>query len=54
MKKGYGSKGDKRSSAPQNTAVGSGSRPNGGRIKIPTTEPKNDRTMERAPKGWLK
>lgn len=51
--KGYG-KGDKRSSAPQNTAVGSGSRPNGGRIKIPTTAPMNEHTLERAPKSWLK
>jgi hypothetical protein len=54
MKKAYGKGGDKRSSAPQNTATGSGSRPMSSKFKIPTSEPKNERTMERAPKGWLK
>lgn len=54
MKKSMTKKGDKGRSAPQNTAVGSGSRPNGGRIKIPTSAPANEHTLERAPAKWLK
>lgn len=44
----------KQSSAPQNTAVGSGSRPSGGKIDIPTSAPANAHTMGKAPPGWLK
>lgn len=54
MKKGYGNKGTKGKSSPMNVSVGSGSRPGKSRIKIESSAPKNDRTMERAPKGWLK
>jgi hypothetical protein len=41
-------------SAAQNTAVGSGSRPGGGKIGIDTSAPAEPHTLERAPKGWLK
>ena len=54
MKKGYDGKGTKGKSSPMRVDVGSGSRPGHSRIKIPSSAPKNDRTMERAPKGWLK
>jgi nitrogenase subunit NifH len=52
--KAYGKHGNQKSSMPQNTATGSGSRPMASKVKIQTTEPKHDHTMERAPKGWLK
>ena len=44
----------KGGSRPQNTAVGSGSRPGGGTINIPTSAPENPHTLDRAPPGWLK
>ena len=43
-----------QSSAPQNTAVGSGSRPTGGKIGIEVAAPANPHTLGRAPAGWLK
>jgi hypothetical protein len=43
-----------QSSAPQNTAVGSGSRPTGGKIGIDTSAPADPRTLGKAPPGWLK
>jgi hypothetical protein len=46
--------GDKGKSSPMRVNTGSGSRPNGGKFKIPTSAPANDRTLERAPKNWLK
>lgn len=53
MDKG-GVKAPAQSSAPQNTAVGSGSRPGGGKIGIPTSAPADAHTLGRAPPGWLK
>ena len=53
-KKSMGKMGDKGKSSPMHVAVGSGSRPNGGRIKIPSSAPADPHTLERAPKGWLK
>ena len=44
----------KQSSAPQNTAVGSGSRPTSGKIDIPTSAPAAAHTLGRAVNGWLK
>ncbi|TAL03717.1 MAG: hypothetical protein EPO08_03500 [Rhodospirillaceae bacterium] len=38
-------KGPMGTSAPQNTSVGSGSRPTASRIKIPTSAPENARTL---------
>lgn len=38
-------KGEMGTSAPQNTSVGSGSRPTASRIKIPTSAPENARTL---------
>lgn len=43
-----------QSSRPQNTSVGSGSRPTASKIKIDTSAPKEPRTLGRAPSGWLK
>lgn len=43
-----------QSSKPQNTAVGSGSRPMGGKIGIETTAPSEPHDLSRAPPGWLK
>jgi hypothetical protein len=43
-----------QTSRPQNTAVGSGSRPNGGKIGIPTSAPAEPHELDRAPPGWLK
>jgi len=43
MKKGM----DKGKSAPQNTAVGSGSRPTGGKINIPTSAPKSAQKLRK-------
>lgn len=40
-------------SAPQNTAVGGGSRPTPSRHKIPSSAPDDPRTLGRAPAGWL-
>ena len=45
---------DGRSSAPQNTAVGSGADPTPSKIKIPTSAPAEPHTLGRAPGGWLK
>lgn len=42
-----------KSSAPQNTSVGSGSRPTPSRIKIPTTAPDNPATLGRKTPGAL-
>lgn len=44
----------KQSSAPQNTAVGGGSRPTTSKIGMPTTAPAEPHTLSRAPAGWLK
>jgi hypothetical protein len=45
----------KGGSAMQNTAVGSGSRPNGGKIMIPTSAPADAHKLERYDgKNWLK
>ena len=44
----------KQSSAPQNTAVGSGSRPTGGKMAIETSAPSQPHELNRAPPGWLK
>lgn len=44
----------KQTSAPQNTAVGSGSRPGGGKVMIPTSAPAQPHELDRAPPGWLK
>lgn len=44
-----------QSSKPQNTAVGSGSRPTGGKMAIPTSAPANPHDLERYSGGkWLK
>lgn len=46
---------DTRKSAPQNTAVGSGSRPNGGRIAIPgSMDGVDPKTLGRSTPGALK
>lgn len=53
--KGSEGKGDTRSSAAQNTKVGSGSRPGAAKVSIETTAPANCHTMDRnPPAGWLK
>ena len=45
----------KMTSARQNTATGSGSRPTGGKFPIASTAPKNARHLDtRAAKGYLK
>lgn len=54
MKNPYKHEGNKGKSMPMRVDVGSGSRPGHSKVKIPSSAPKNDRTMERAPKGWLK
>ena len=41
-------------SAPQNTATKSGSRPNGGKVKTPSSMPMQEHKLGRAPSGWLK
>lgn len=45
---------DTRTSSPQNTSVGSGSRPTGGKIAIPTSAPTNPKTLGRDVPGSLK
>jgi len=45
---------DNRNSAPQNTAVGSGSRPTKGRVMIESSAPAQPQTLGRAPAGALK
>ena len=45
---------DVGTSRPQNTAVGSGSRPMGGKVPIETSAPPNPHTLDRAPPSWLK
>lgn len=45
---------DTRKSAPQKTATGSGSRPTGGKYKIPTSAPAHPHHLGRAPSGYLK
>lgn len=44
----------KESSAPQNTAVGGGSRPTTSKIATPTSAPSEPHTLGRAPSGWLR
>ncbi len=44
----------KGTSMPQNTSVGSGSRPTPSKVKIPTSAPTEPHTLGRAPGGWLK
>lgn len=43
-----------QSSAPQNTAVGGGSRPTTSKMATDTSAPENPHTLGRAPSGWLK
>jgi hypothetical protein len=43
-----------QSSAPQNTAVGSGSKPTGGKHTIETSAPANPHELGRAPAKWMK
>jgi len=43
-----------QTSAPQNTAVGGGSRPTPSKMKIPSSAPTDAYTLERAPEGFLK
>ena len=43
-----------QSSAPQKTAVGSGSRPTSSKMGIQTSAAADPRTLGRAPSGWLK
>lgn len=43
-----------QSSKPQNTAVGSGSRPAGGKIAIETSAPSDPHTLGRSVPGWMK
>lgn len=44
-----------QTSAPQNTAVGSGCRPGNTKMPIDSSAPMNPRTMDRNPPGgWLK
>ena len=46
--------GDSRSSAAQNTAVGSGARPGAGKTETMVSSPSNKRTLDRdPPAGWL-
>lgn len=45
---------EKGSSAPQNTAVGSGSRPTSSKIKIETSAPSDPQGLGRKPSGSLK
>lgn len=45
---------EKETSMPQNTAVGSGSRPTPSKVKLPTSAPSEPHTLGRAPSGWLK
>jgi hypothetical protein len=55
FKKDMGSiKPPKETSAPQNTAVGSGSRPNSSKMAIETSAPANAHTLGRDPGGALK
>lgn len=49
-----GVKAPPQSSRPQNTSVGSGSRPVPSKIKIESSAPSEPRTLGRAPAGWLK
>jgi hypothetical protein len=49
-----GVKAPSTSSAPQNTAVGSGSRPTSGKITIETSAPSQPHRLERSVAGWLK
>lgn len=44
----------KGASMPQNTAVGSGSRPTPSKVKIATSAPDEPHSLGRAPEGWLK
>lgn len=47
-------KGDTRTSAPQNTSVGGGSRPTPSKIKIASSAPADDYTQGRGVPGALK
>lgn len=44
----------KGTSMPQHTAVGSGSRPTGGKVKIPTSAPSQPLGLGRRPPGSLR
>lgn len=54
MKQHHIKKGAHKMSKPQGTAVGSGSKPTGGRIKIHTSAPAHEHKLGRAPAGFLK
>lgn len=43
-----------QTSAPQNTSVGSGSRPTRSKMALESSAPEDPRTLGRAPEGWLK
>ena len=45
---------EKGTSAPQNTMVGSGSRPTPSKVKIDTSAPSQPHELGRAPKDWLR
>jgi len=49
-----GVKAPPQSSRPQDTRVGTSSRPTPSKIKIDTSAPEDPRTLGRAPKGWLR
>lgn len=49
-----GTRAPAQTSMPQKTAVGSGSRPTGGKVGIMTSAPANPHTLERAPPAYLK
>lgn len=46
-------KAPKQTSAPQNTAVGGGSRPTASKMEIPTSAPSNGATLDRTPPKGL-
>ena len=52
MKKMMGSM--NKGSKAQGTAVGSGSKPSGGKMNIPTSAPADKHGQGRKPAGWLK
>lgn len=43
-----------QTSKPMSVNVGSGARPNGGKVAIPTSAPSDPHGLDRAPPGWLK
>lgn len=54
MKQHHVKKGPAKMSKPQGTAVGSGSKPKGGKIKIHTTAPAHEHKLGRATSNYLK